>query len=108
MFKKSKKGGSTSMILFIGLMLFQLFMYTFIFFANQDVYFSEVGSGENGQIDFSNTTTNDDIEYDTGASFLDGFNISVFFGSNLWINIVYNTIMAGLTGITIYGLIRGL
>ena len=103
----NKKGGSTAMIIFIGLLLFQLGMYTFIYFANQDANFSSVGSATSGSVDFSNTSADQDISYSSSSSFLDGFKISVF-GLPSWFNFLYVTILAGLTGLSLYGLIRGL
>lgn len=94
------------MVIFIGLLLFQLGMYTFIYFANQDANFNQVGTADSREIGFGNVSTNTDVDIND-ASLLDGFKISVF-GLPSWFNFIYVSILIGLNFISGYGLIRGL
>lgn len=95
------------MILFIGLVIFNIGMYSFIYQANQDPLFNSVGSASGDSASFDGTSTDTDVSYGSASSWLDGFKINVF-GLPSWFNFIYVTLLASLNGICIYGLIRGL
>ena len=95
------------MLLFIGLVLFQIAMYTFVYYANQDPNFSSVGS-VSGTADFDiNASTDQDISFSEASHWYDGFDVSVFGFGGLGTTL-YVGFQALLFGLAIYSLIRGL
>ena len=95
------------MLLFIGLVLFQIGMYVFVYYANQDPNFNNVGSAS-GNIDFDVTASSDtDISFSEAGNWYDGFNVTVF-GMGALAQTIYIGLQALFFGLAIYSLIRGL
>jgi len=95
------------MLLFIGLVLFQIGMYTFVYFANQDPNFDSVGSAS-GTANFDvDATSEEDISFSEASNWYDGFDVSVF-GFGALGTTLYVGFQALLFGLAIYSLIRGL
>jgi len=94
------------MTLFLGVLLFNIFVYVVIFSANADASFSSIGDSGNleGRV---NATSNEDINSATVTHWYSGFNVSVF-DMPWWVNIFYVTLQAVILSLSIYAMIRGL
>lgn len=103
---KGRKGNMGASML-LGVILFNIIMYVFIYYANADTTISgDVGSGSASYSDL-NSTTNEDIKASQMKGFFSGFNVSVF-DMPWWVNIFYVTFQAILFALSIYMLIRGI
>lgn len=95
------------MLIFIGLILFQIGMYIFVRSANADPNFNNIGS-YSGDTDVNiDASTDQDISFTEASSWYDGFKISGL-GLPWWADVFYGGFVALLFGISIYALIRGL
>ena len=92
--------------MFLGVILFNIVMYIFIFSANADSSIGTIGSTSDLQYKI-NATTNENISTTSVTHWYSGFQISVF---NLpwYIDLFYVTFQGLLLGLSIYSLIRGL
>lgn len=104
MFASRRANMGASML--IGVILFNIIMYVFIYYANSDDSIDNVGSG-NAQYETLNSTTDEDISASQMKGFFSGFNVSVF-DMPWWVNIFYVTFQAVLFILAIYMLIRGI
>jgi hypothetical protein len=90
--------------LFLGIVLFQIIMYLFVFYANQE---ENVGQYDDMNSTIGGVTSTSDISIVQARSWTDGFNVSVF---NLpdYVNIFYVTFQIIILALSIYMLIRGI
>ena len=94
------------MTMFLGIILFNIFMYIIIYNANADSTIDSIGSGNNLQYNI-NASTDTDLSSTSVTHWYSGFQVSVF---NLpwYMNIFYVTIQGILLSLSVYALIRGL
>ena len=90
----------------IAVILFNIIMYIFVYYANTDTDFDSVGAGD-AKYDKLDSSTNEDVSVGKMKGFFSGFNVSVF-GMTWWVNIFYVTFQAILFALSIYMLIRGI
>ena len=103
----SNRRGNMGMSLFLGVIFFQIIMYVFVYMANGDAVYNDVGSySGTGEVNF-NASTDQDISISDARDWYSGFDISIF-GLPSMFNYFYGGIQALLFGIALYGLLRGL
>jgi hypothetical protein len=103
---KLGKRANVGVNLFLGIILFNLTMFVFVYAANADDSVSDVGSADDLNYNINGTTT-EELDTVNVAHRYDGFNISVF-GLPWWVNIFYVTFQGIMISVSVYALVRGL
>lgn len=97
---------NTGVMIFLGVILFNILMYVVVYSANSDANFDDIGNVDDMTYNI-NATTTENISTASVTHWYDGFNIAVF---NLpwWINIFYVTFQGILIAVSLYSMVRGL
>ena len=94
------------MLLFIGIILFNIVMYIFIKSANADPNFNDLGT-YNQNVSYADGSTTSDISVTSSKGWLSGFDIGVF-GLPWWASLFYVTFQLIIISLSAYAMIRGL
>ena len=103
----SGKKANSGVNLLIGIVMFNIIMYVFIYYANADAISGSLGSGTS-IANSINATTNSDLSDSDALHWYSGFNVSMAFSMPVWVTVFYVTFQAFLLSLAVYSLIRGL
>ena len=100
---------NTGITIFLGVILFNIFMFIACYAANADASITPIGNSNNLNYNITGSTTTD-LSVTDAVHWYDGFRISVFVSEDQswWFDAFYIAFQGLLITVSVYALIRGL